>query len=184
MSRANDRDREDGELDTTADVTLNETIDLVGEKRNPANEIDLNALDYEADRDEGHEESAPLNKKSQSMAEAFGVEVKDDGPDDDDRSEKAAKKHGEGGARFNKRELAGGWKGDKERDDRGRRDRKRDRSPERRKKSRSHSRSRSGSRDRKRVVRNYRDNRGVDNRRNFGYAGRRNSYRRRERSPR
>lgn len=49
----------------------------IGKSISTQNEIDLNALDYEIDRDDNNDELT-VNKKSESMALAFGVEIKSD----------------------------------------------------------------------------------------------------------
>lgn len=88
VSKLSDRisksQKEEGELDTTLEKTLNVAApeaDIskadAGKSSSIPNEIDLNALDYEADRDDNNEELL-INKKSESMALAFGVEIKSD----------------------------------------------------------------------------------------------------------
>lgn len=157
VSKVSDRisksQKEEGELNTTLEKTLNVTApddDIsnskadAGKSSSIQNEIDLNALDYEADRDDNNEELL-INKKSESMALAFGVEIKSD--------EKAA-----AGGSFKKADrLATKRRGDDNKtvekrggDRRTSRDRSRNRSRERSRGRRVKSRDRSDNRPAKR----------------------------------
>lgn len=99
--------KEDGELDTTHERSAlvsvtgdgeKYRVEIVNKSAPMQNEIDLNALDYEMDRDENNDDSA-VNKKSESMALAFGMEIKSEPKSAGDalkRSDKSSTKHHRG----------------------------------------------------------------------------------------
>lgn len=164
--RTIEHEPEDGEIEiaVTAVKKLKTSSD-VAKSLVTKNEIDMNALDYEIDRDENADETN-VTHKNDIVAQALGVEI---------RVEKSVDPHAtksKASDRLEKKEHASKVS------ERKRHSKSLDREQKsRRKRSRTRSRSRSRSRDRR--GRNARGNREIDRRRNNYSPPRRNNDRRR-----
>lgn len=157
---------EDGEIEVpAAAVKKLKTSSDVAKSVVTKNEIDMNALDYEIDRDENAEEPN-MTLKTEIVAQAFSVEV---------RVDKSVESHptkAKANDRHEKKEHTSKLSERKRHSKSLEREQK-----SRRKRSRTRSRSRSRSRDRR--GRNGRGNREIDRRRNNYSPPRRNNDRRR-----
>lgn len=161
-------EHEEGEIEIRAPATKKLKItDDVTKSVSGKNEIDMNALDYEMDRDENADEPNVMHKND-IVAQALGVEtrVRDKSPELHATKSKASD-------RVHKTALHSSKKADRK---------KHSKSLEKEQKShrrRSRTRTRSRSKSRDRRGRNARGNREIDRRRNNFSPPRRNNDRRR-----
>lgn len=162
--RTIEHEPEDGEIEiAVTTVKKLKTSSDVAKSLVTKNEIDMNALDYEIDRDENADETN-VTHKNDIVAQALGVEVRVEKSVDATKSKASD--------RLEKKEHASKVSERKRHSKSLEREQK-----SRRKRSRTRSRSRSRSRDRR--GRNARGNREIDRRRNNYSPPRRNNDRRR-----
>lgn len=162
-----DNEQEDGEIESSVPAAKKlKSIEEANKSLTGKNEIDMNALDYEIDRDENADEANVIHK-NEIVAQALGVEV---------RADKSVELHA---TKSNTNDRSEKKEHSSKKSDRKRHSKSVDREQKgHRRRSRTRSRSRSRSRDRR--ARNGRGGkREIDRRRNNYSPPRRNNDRRR-----